>query len=30
MKRNRRVFHQKRKEELLERNKDIFFDAINR
>jgi len=28
MKKIRRLFNQKQREELLEKNKDIFFDAI--
>jgi|GEM_PF-1411896 len=30
MKKIRRLFNQKKREELLERNKDIFFDAVSR
>jgi len=30
MKKIRRLFNQKQKEALLERNKDYFFDAVSR
>ena len=30
MKKIRRLLNHKKREELLERNKDIFFDAISR